>query len=719
MKIAIGANLQKGPWGGGNQFLSNLTAYLEAEGVEVCFELKDDDIDLILLTEVRKELKSCAFNDADIEKYLRDVNANAIVVHRINECDERKDTRGVNQRILWANKQADHTIFVSAWLQSLYEKQGWDPSKGGSVILNGANKDIFDGASYQLWDGTSPLKLVTHHWGNDWRKGFDIYTRLDWMLGQPGWKGRFEFSYIGRLPDALSLKNSSHVQPLYGRELSQELQKYHVYVTASENEPGSNHQNEGACCGLPILYLHQGSMPEYCEGFGVSYTKDNFSEKLEEMARDYKQHQQKISSYPFIDIRSCEQYLSLFKKLIDKPEKRSREKIKLIASEHEKLKDWMLELPPKIVGFVDSLEKRGKLGAYQICQKGLTEMGEKITLPFSCFALKIFYMLGQWEQMDKARKDALIAHIKSFQAIGYNRSEKFGKFAFIDPNLIRQIDRYPYITRRFLSACKQTLLRTDRNLLFLARQIQAMNPCDIAIISESKQVLASLLQVGEHADQVYNPFGRNEDEILKTWNSLNWVEPWVAGAHAAIMMMVISTQIRDEAVTQKLQNLLYGKLEEFVDPQSGSYFSGENVHYDQLVNGAMKVLTGLEWLDKEIHYPERLIDTVLSGVPRSEGCHLVDAIYVLYRCGLQSYYRKEEVQDYCLLLLPILKEHYRESGGFSYYLHQAQTSFLSAKVSHGYDEADLHGTSLLTWACSMLMKILEWPGHDKWKVLKS
>ena len=42
----------------------------------------------------------------------------------------------------------------------------------------------------------------------------------------------------------------------------------------------------------------------------------------------------------------------------------------------------------------------------------------------------------------------------------------------------------------------------------------------------------------------------------------------------------------------------------------------------------MKVLTGLDWLDSQIHYPEKLIDYCINNKPLMEGCDIVDYIYV-------------------------------------------------------------------------------------------
>ena len=43
-------------------------------------------------------------------------------------------------------------------------------------------KIIFNNSDYEAWDGSSKLKILTHHWGNDWNKGFDVYSKIDNLL---------------------------------------------------------------------------------------------------------------------------------------------------------------------------------------------------------------------------------------------------------------------------------------------------------------------------------------------------------------------------------------------------------------------------------------------------------------------------------------------------------------------------------------------------------
>lgn len=318
MKIAIGYRLQDGPWGGGNQFGKALVAHLEAAGWQVSFNLAQPGLDIILMTEPRKELTVSAFGAGEVFSYLRR-NPKTIVVHRVNECDARKNTKGTDARLLRANLCADHTVFVSQWLRDLYLAKGL-PCPSHGAILNGSDTSIFNPAGHVPWDGAGPLKLVTHHWSSHFMKGFDVYRRLDEMLGNEPWRGRYEFTYVGQIPEGLAFKNSHHVKPLSGTDLADELRRHHVYVTGSQNEPGSNHQNEGALCGLPILYRQSGSMPEYCAGFGVGFQFEELEDSLERIRGEYPRLRQAVAAYPHTASRTCAAYLELFEDLIERRE---------------------------------------------------------------------------------------------------------------------------------------------------------------------------------------------------------------------------------------------------------------------------------------------------------------------------------------------------------------------------------------------------------------
>ena len=332
MKIAVGFRIQDGPWGGGNRFVAALVAALQARGDTVCHTLDDADVDLILLMDPRWRNPSATFTAGAVLRYLLLKNPRALVVHRINECDERKGTRSMNRMLRQANYCADHTVFIASWLNGL---DVWGRDTPASVILNGADERVFNRALYDRWDGTGPLRLVTHHWGGNRMKGFDVYEILDRMLAQDEWKNRIEFTYIGNLPAGFSFTNARYLLPMHDEALASELASHHVYVTGSVNEPAGMHHIEGAMCGLPLLYRRSGALPEYCEGFGIGFDGEDFVARLQQFMEQYDQIVALMAGYPHTSKRTCENYLALFDALM-----KSRDQI--VAARRLFRNPWLL-----------------------------------------------------------------------------------------------------------------------------------------------------------------------------------------------------------------------------------------------------------------------------------------------------------------------------------------------------------------------------------------
>ncbi|OEJ66073.1 glycosyltransferase [Magnetovibrio blakemorei] len=315
MKIAIGYTVVEGPWGGGNRFVAALRDALLKSGHLVVHDLRAPDIDIILIIDPRTRIPNIPFGAGSILRYLAFRNPKAVVIHRINECDERKNTRTINFRLRLANYAADHTVFVGSWLENLSVWRKCD-GRGSSVILNGADPDVFNMNGHKPWDRSGPLKLVTHHWGGNWMKGFDVYQKLDQMLSEPTWSDRIAFTYIGNVPKGFAFQNTTHLAPLDAYQLANELRSHHVYVTASIFEPGGNHQNEGALCGLPLLYRDSGCMPEYCNDYGVMFDgPDNIGYAINRMMDEYDTWYERISSYPCTIQNTVNSYLECIKSL--------------------------------------------------------------------------------------------------------------------------------------------------------------------------------------------------------------------------------------------------------------------------------------------------------------------------------------------------------------------------------------------------------------------
>lgn len=315
MRIAIGMHIQEGAFGGGNQFGQLLTQSLRQHGHEVFFDLREPDLDLVLMTDPRMSLASVAFGPLQIMRYVHDVNPSVLLVHRVNECDERKGTKTLNRFLSTANDIMDHTIFISSWLEQLH--LGQHPfTKSRSVILNGADRTIFSYQKHRL-PSDRKIRLATHHWSGNWNKGWDVYTHLDHLLATTHLGDRLTFSYIGNVPAQASLQAIQVIPTKSGSDLAQELHRHDLYITASLHEPAGMHHIEAALCGLPLLYRMSGALPEYCHGYGVPFQDSSDVESsLEALIANADHYADKLAAYPNDAQTMCGAYLHLFENLL-------------------------------------------------------------------------------------------------------------------------------------------------------------------------------------------------------------------------------------------------------------------------------------------------------------------------------------------------------------------------------------------------------------------
>lgn len=314
MKVAINQRIQDGPWGGGNRFASALVRALQARGDRVIFDLEQADIDLVLLVDPRPRNPLVTFTPGQLLRRLLAGGCRAVVVHRINECDERKGTRGMNRRLKAANLLADHTVFIGSWLRDL---DLWQADGESSVILNGADNSVFHPPAARPFDPSRKIRLVTHHWGGHRNKGFDVYSRLCALMDEPRWQGILEFTYVGNLPDGVTLPGARILAAQDGDALADELRRHDIYVTASLNEPAGMHHIEGALCGLPLLFRNSGALPEYCRGFGEMFEgAGDVEAALERLLAAHGDYQERLRNYPHTSARMTGEYLALFDRLL-------------------------------------------------------------------------------------------------------------------------------------------------------------------------------------------------------------------------------------------------------------------------------------------------------------------------------------------------------------------------------------------------------------------
>ncbi|MCB9477101.1 MAG: glycosyltransferase [Deltaproteobacteria bacterium] len=321
MSINIKKNL--GPYGGGNQFANGLEGALVAAGHEVLRTLAPE-LDLILIVNAQSNLLSTAYTVEQIERYVFH-HPSTVVVHRVNTCDEQRGRLiGINNAVLAANRIADHTVFVSDWVRGHFIERGMRDDGPHTVILNGADREIFHADGRAEWTPGEPIKLVTHHWSDNYLKGFDIYERIDNLLDRPEFRERFSMTFIGNVNIATRFRNVEVVEPIAGPTLAAALREHHLYVTGTRLEPGGNHYVEAMACGLPVLHLESGSTPEYCAEYGVGFRLDNFEEKLDEAAARLTELREKVLTYDDDATKMTAQYTALFDDIMAAPSRREK-----------------------------------------------------------------------------------------------------------------------------------------------------------------------------------------------------------------------------------------------------------------------------------------------------------------------------------------------------------------------------------------------------------
>lgn len=362
-----------------------------------------------------------------------------------------------------------------------------------------------------------------------------------------------------------------------------------------------------------------------------------------------------------------------------------------------KVPDWIRELEESIPRWLEKVSIPDQPGRFYPCLKGRTEVGSEAALGFSCFALKIYRILGLWEQLKVEQRKRWIDFILSFQ-----KKEGPYKGGFVDPPIIEHCDSWK--------------IRIINKLL--KRGHPGLSPREATLIAETKQAIATLADIGIQAPLHFEDFPHTPNELSNYLrNKLNWSRPWAAGGQAAALALFIAHEAPKFLSHETVDELKCEMLKFFydiVDKETGTWFLGRIPNHGELINGAMKVLNALEWLDGEVPYPERLIDTCLSQPPRAEGCHLVDAVYVLYRCSQYTTYRRRDIIRYLEQILELVKQHRKPDGAFSYYVKHNQTSYYGAKIAIPIRQSDIHGTVLLIWAIGMIGFISEWKGFT-WK----
>jgi hypothetical protein len=347
---------------------------------------------------------------------------------------------------------------------------------------------------------------------------------------------------------------------------------------------------------------------------------------------------------------------------------------------------WLSDLRNSVWQWLLSLSVPSHPGWIRFCSNGaLLEPGEKSGLGISCLALKTCVMLGLASRLpDNDLRDWAL-HIKSFQT----PEGRYVSF-FEDPAV---------------------LAIADRNTGWFKRDVATRR-------AETRQACATLLSIGETPAHPISYLPKTPGEVRDYFRVLDWTQPWSAGSHAGHLLFFYGLNAKVFGESQAAEALLpvtFSEIDRLQDPETGSWYS-RRPGPEQIVNGAMKILTGYAFLDKPFRYPERLIDTCLAVANDKHGCSNADVIYVLHQCARHTSHRKHEIEGYFQRRIKAIERFRRTDGAFSFFAGGAQTHYYGVPVSRGLPVSDVHGTTLFVWTLVMIGDLLGYNSGLGWQL---
>lgn len=227
--IALFHEFRKPPWGGSNQFTIALEKELKNWGIYILRNRIDSNTVACLLNAYLFDPKYIARS----RKLYPDVR----VVHRIDgPIGVYRGTDLEIDHMIHKNnlKLANATIFQSKYSMLKHLEHGME-FVNPVVIGNASDSSIFNMIGKEPYRKNRKRKLIATSWSDGEKKGFALYNWLDNNLDF----GRYEFTYIGRVPERfknVKLQNVRLLPAMPLLSLAKELKKHDAYLTASADE---------------------------------------------------------------------------------------------------------------------------------------------------------------------------------------------------------------------------------------------------------------------------------------------------------------------------------------------------------------------------------------------------------------------------------------------------------------------------------------------------
>ena len=341
--------------------------------------------------------------------------------------------------------------------------------------------------------------------------------------------------------------------------------------------------------------------------------------------------------------------------------------------------------------WLDRLAEGLEPGRFRFCLEGSrVPVYGKQGLVSTCFAMRIALQTGIWTTWPDDVRKTCKNFVLSFQnPDGY----------FEDPWLRRASSRYcKDIIKFFIGKISLNELRGRH-----ARNLMA----------ETRQSAAILLMAGQKPRYPMPLAIRSRDDVRKFVESVDWRYPYTAGSHLSHQMVFLAinkTYFADCGDYESIVNEITWQLNNLCDSSTGTWFEGQTSN-EQKLYGAMKVLSGLQWLGLECAEHKKILDFALKQPFEKEGCGFLNRVFVVYNClpYVERDYRADEISDLARSALDEIFELRKPDGGFSFYRNRSQVNYYGAKISKGLPISDLHGTTMMCWAVGIIFNLLK---HD-------
>ncbi len=259
-----------------------LRSQLSSQEFQVVENIFDQSINLYLLNS----------NHFDLDQFLSFAkNHSPKIIHRLAEPNfsiQGTDREKEEECYQLNANYASVSIIQSEWALQQIIGMGYRPVNP-IIVHNAANPEIFYKKD-QSFQPKRKIRLISTSWSDNPSQGALTYK---WIEKHLDWQ-RFEFTFVGRSSEQFEW--IQHIDPQSSNEAADLLREHDIYISASQSESCANALIEALSCGLPALYLNEGSYPELVGFGGLPFNAhEEILPQLDRLVDHYEMFQQLIS----------------------------------------------------------------------------------------------------------------------------------------------------------------------------------------------------------------------------------------------------------------------------------------------------------------------------------------------------------------------------------------------------------------------------------------